>query len=131
MIFIDTSALYALADRADPRHQEAVRLFDALLSNSEQFVTHNYVLVEAMALVQHRLGVKPAVKLAESADGFEVVWVDRALHEEAVRQLERSSKRRVSLVDRVSFLVMRERKVEKAFAFDPDFAAEGFRLVGS
>jgi len=131
LIFVDTSALYALADRADPRHQEAVRLFDALLSNGEFLLTHNYVLVEAMALIQHRLGVKPAVKFADSADGFEVAWVDGALHDEAVRQLERSSKRRVSLVDHVSFLVMRERRVEKAFAFDPDFAAEGFHLVGS
>ena len=131
MIFADTSALYALADRGDPRHPEAVRLFDAMLSKGEILLTHNYVLVESIALVQHRLGVKPAVKLARSADGFEVAWVDRALHEEAVQQLERSPKRRVSLVDRVSFLVMRQRKVEKAFAFDPDFANEGFRLVGS
>ena len=49
----------------------------------------------------------------------------------AVRQIERSSKRGVTLVDRVSFLVMRERKVEKALAFDPDFVVAGFRLVGS
>ena len=131
MIFVDTSALYALADRADPRHQEAVHIFDGLLSNGEPLLTHNYVLLEAMALVQHRLGVQPAIKLAESSGGFEVAWIDRALHERAVRQLARSSKRRVSLVDHVSFLVMREGKVEKAFAFDPDFAAEGFRLVGS
>ena len=131
MIFVDTSALYALADRADPRHREAVSLLDALLSNGESLLTHNYVLLEAMALVQHRLGVGPALRLAESSDAFEVAWVDRALHDEAVRRLERSPKRRVSLVDHVSFLVMRERKAGKAFAFDPDFVAEGFLLVGS
>ena len=130
MIFVDTSALYALADRADPRHREAVSLLDSMLSRGEILLTHNYVLVEAVALAQHRLGVKTAVLLAESADGFEVVWIDRILHEKAVGLLERSSKRRVSLVDHMSFLIMRERKVEKAFAFDPDFEAEGFRLIG-
>jgi uncharacterized protein len=131
LTFVDTSALYALADRADPRHAEAVRLFDALLADGETLLIHNYILLEAMTLVQHRLGVRPAVQLAQSSVGFEIVWVERALHEEAVRQLGRSPRRRGSLVDRVSFLVMKQRKVSRAFAFDPDFAAEGFELVGS
>jgi predicted nucleic acid-binding protein len=131
LIFVDTSALYALADRADPRHREAVGLFEAMLSEGEILLTHNYVLVEAIALVQHQIGLAPAIKLAKSADGFEVMWVDRALHEDASQLLQRASQRRMSLVDHVSFLVMRERRVEQAFAFDPDFAAEGFRLVGS
>ena len=130
MIFVDTSALYALADRADNRHREALELFDAALDSGEVFLTHNYVLVEAMALLQHRLGTGSAVKLANSADEFEIAWVDPSLHRKAVRQLERSSLRRVSLVDQVSFLVMNERRVQKAFAFDPDFARAGFQLLG-
>ena len=63
-----------------------------------------------------RRTVQWAVGWTADADGFEVAWVDRALHEEAVQQLGRSP--RVSLVDRVSFHVMRQRKVEKAFAFE-------------
>ena len=77
------------------------------------------------------LGLTAALSLAKSSENFDTVWVDRALHREALDQRERSGKRRVSLVDQVSFLIMRERRVERAFAFDPDFAAEGFRLVGS
>jgi predicted nucleic acid-binding protein len=34
-------------------------------------------------------------------------------------------------VDAVSFLVMRERDIDLAFAFDPHFEEEGFTLVGS
>lgn len=102
-----------------------------MLSEGEIFLTHNYVLLEATALLQHRLGTAAAVKLANDATDFEIVWVDRALHEQAIRRLERASKRRVSLVDHVSFLVMKERGVERAFAFDPDFSEEGFNLVGS
>jgi predicted nucleic acid-binding protein len=129
LIFVDTSAIYALADRADARHKEALGLFDAILSEGQILLTHNYVLLEAMALLQHRLGTAACLKLARSAASFDVVWVDHALHENAVRRLERTAKRRVSLVDHVSFLVMRERSVERAFAFDTDFEAEGFRLV--
>ncbi len=101
---------------------------DRLLQSGERLLTHNYVLVESLALLQHRLGAAAAVKLAESASGFEIIWVDRRLHEEAARRLARAGKRRVSFVDHVSFLVMKSRGIEEALAFDPDFSSEGFRL---
>jgi predicted nucleic acid-binding protein len=129
VIFLDTSAIYALADRADARHGEAVAHLDRLLQAGERLVTHNYVLVESLALLQHRLGTSSAVKLSESASGFEIIWVDRQLHEEAARRLARAGKRRVSFVDHVSFLVMKSRGIEKALAFDPDFSSEGFSLL--
>ena len=46
--------------------------------------------------------------------------------------VERLAHRRgsaLSVVDQVSFLVMRARQVEEAFAFDRDFRLEGFRLL--
>ena len=101
---------------------------ETLLQSGETLLTHNYVLVESLALLQHRLGTAAAVKLSESVAGFEVVWVDRKLHEEAARRFARAGKRRVSFVDHVSFLVMKSRGVERALAFDPDFSKEGFRL---
>ena len=101
MIFLDTSAIYAWADAADPNHHTSVRRLQAILERGEELLTHNYVLVESLALLQSRLGV---------------------------RELERSKKRHVSLVDHVSFLVMKRRQLAVAFAFDPDFTAAGFRL---
>ena len=116
-------------DRQDPRHAEAREILQSLLAAGQVLLTHNYVLVESLALVQHRLGGAAAVKLARSASGFEVVWVDQALHGKAVRELERLASRRVSFVDEVSFLVMKARGIQTAFAFDPDFARRGFQLM--
>ncbi len=124
---MDTSALYALADRADPNHGEARRRFSAALRSAEALLTHNYVLVESIALIQNRIGVDAALELARTADNFEVEWVDTTLHHQAIRALARSPKRRISLVDQVSFLVMRDRDIEIAFAFDQDFVREGFQ----
>lgn len=128
MIFLDTSAIYALADRRDPNHELAKARFQALLDAGEETLTHNYVLVESMALIQHRLGLAAALKLARDADAFIIEWIDKTIHEEAVRRLARTRKRQVSLVDHVSFLIMRARGIETALAFDPDFADEGFQL---
>jgi uncharacterized protein len=129
VIFLDTSAIYALADRADLRHAEAVAGFEKLLGAGETFLTHNYVLVESLALLQNRLGTAAAIRFARDSAGFEIVWVGRPLHEEAARRLARAARRRVSFVDYVSFAVMRSRSIEAAFAFDPDFEEEGFRLA--
>ena len=128
MIFLDTSVIYALADQADPQHENAKGRMQAALESREEILTHNYVLVEAMALLQSRLGLEAALGLARDSRTFDIVWVDEATHEEAMRRLNRQGKRRVSLVDQVSFLVMRRRGVRIAMAFDRDFEEEGFRL---
>ena len=53
---------------------------------------------------------------------------DVALSADLFREWRKSAKRRVSLVDHMSFLMMKLRNVETAFAFDPDFKTHGFRL---
>jgi predicted nucleic acid-binding protein len=128
MIFLDTSAVYAWADSADPNHSVAVRRLQAILEAEEDLLTHNYVLIESMALLQARLGMTAAIKLAKDATAFSVEWVDEELHAQAVRELERSKKRRLSLVDHVSFLVMKRHRIAEAFTFDSDFSTAGFRL---
>lgn len=130
MIFVDTSAIYAWADTADANHRTAVRRLQVLLQRGDELLTHNYVLVEAMALLQARLGLAAAVKLADDAASFAVEWVDDDLHAAGVAELSRSKRRQVSLVDHISFLVMKRRNVATALAFDPDFETAGFQLVG-
>lgn len=128
MIFLDTSAIYAMADRNDPNHERATEGLQGILDAGEEILTHNYVLVESMALLQNRLGTQAAIHLARDARSFRIEWVDEATHKEAVRRLTREAKRRASFVDMVSFLVMRRRGARTALAFDPDFEREGFQL---
>jgi len=128
VIFLDTSALYALADRGDGNHRRAVGLFEAALGTGHTLLTHNYILVESMALLQHRLGLASALRLAEDAAAFEVEWISSVMHDKAVSWLRKSGRRQVSLVDAISFAVMQARGVVMAFAFDPHFTEQGFRL---
>ena len=128
MIFLDTSAIYAWVDKADPNHRAAVERLEALLNQEEELLTHNYILVESVALLQARLGHSTAAKFAKDSAIFLVEWVDKDLHASAIREWERSGNRRLSLVDHISFLVMKRRDVVTAFAFDSDFKTAGFRL---
>ncbi len=126
--FVDSSALYALLDRNDENHLRAAAEFERL--EHADLVTHNYVLVEASALAQRRFG-PPAVRtlLEDLASVLRVIWVDEDIHRVAVSVLLAASRRGISLVDCVSFEVMRRARIERAFAFDRDFALQGFRTV--
>lgn len=127
--FVDTSAWYALLDRADPQHEAAADRWRALLS-TEPLVTHNYVLFETTALVQRRLGITAVDTLVnELSAPASVVWVDADLHDRAVTALLAARRRQVSLVDWTSFELMRRRAITFAFAFDDDFQAQGFTVV--
>jgi uncharacterized protein len=126
VIFLDTSAIYAMADQADPNHVTACDKFDLALKSGETFFLHNYILVESAALLQSRLGLRAATHFLNDANSFQIEWVDLALHQEAKKELERIGKQRISFVDCMSFIVMRKRDVRKAFVFDPDFHNQGF-----
>ena len=128
MIFLDTSAIYALADEADTHHMAAHKKFEDLLKSRETFLLHTYILLESVALLQARLGLPLAILFLKDAKLFEIEWVDRGLHEEAAKELERIGKRGISLVDCTSFLVMRRKGVKKVLAFDPDFEDQGFTI---
>ncbi len=128
MIFLDTSAVYALADKADPHHVAACTEFDLALKSGETFLLHNYILVESVALLQTRLGVQSAILFLNDAKAFEVEWVDSILHQEAKEELERIGRQRINFVDCTSFVVMRRKGVQTALAFDPDFHHQGFLI---
>ena len=133
-IFVDTSALYAALDATDEHGQTATLIWARLLNDVEvgtiELLTHSSVIVESVALVQRRLGMAATrVFLDEFVRSMTVVWVDAELHARATTALLAANRRDVSLVDWTSFEVMRERTMDVAFAFDDDFARQGFTLL--
>ena len=132
MILVDTAAFYALLDRSDPAHPAAVVVLERLRAADAALVTHQYVLVETTALLQRRLGMAAVRRFTDDLLPLaEVVWIDAELHAQAREALLAANRRDISLVDRVSFVVMRRLGIGQAFTFDADFAAEGFDVVPS
>jgi predicted nucleic acid-binding protein len=128
-VFVDTSALYAALDRDDENHAAGADTFSSLLE-STRLITHSYVLVETTALVQRRLGIDGVRTLHDDVlPALELTYVEESLHRSAVAALLSAGARNVSLVDWASFELMRRLGVSRAFAFDDDFARQGFELV--
>jgi uncharacterized protein len=128
-LLVDTSALYALLDHDDPNHQSA-RAFWSSLRDDQLPVTHNYVLLETCALVHRRLGVEALQALVDEVlQPISTLFVDEELHRTAIATVLAARRREVSLVDRVSFEVMRRLGLSTAFAFDAHFDEFGFRAL--
>ena len=58
-----------------------------------------------------------------------IEWVDAATHKSGVSALLAASRRKLSLVDCVSFETMRNSGIKTVFAFDRHFAEQGFSCI--
>ncbi len=128
MIFLDTSVIYALADEEDPNHPLAKELFRRALEAGEDILVHSYILVESAALLQNRLGLDQALRFLRESEAFHIHWITAHDHRQGAALLKGRGRRGLSLVDCVSFVIMRRYGVKEALAFDPDFEREGFKL---
>jgi predicted nucleic acid-binding protein len=125
--FVDTSALLAFLDRDAVHHADVVAAMTPLLAGRTG-VTHNYVVLESEALVHRRHGARPARRLLQDVVPLlELAWVTPELHAAAVDAHLADLRRRASLVDHMSFIVMRERGIDEALALDRHFGEAGFK----
>ena len=126
--FVDTSAIFALANPSDGNHAAATTWLDAVGDRGE-LVTHDWILVEATALMHGRSGPSQGRLLAAwILDNIRVATVTPLLRAAAFDQYLREPAA-VSLVDATSFEFMRSIGCDTAFAFDRHFARPGIRLV--
>lgn len=132
-VFVDTGAWIALALTRDPLHARARETWDRLLGEGVRFHTSVSVVMETFTFLDRHasravaltwkasLEAVPRLKrLPCTVKDLERAWV----------YMERPDLRKLSAVDAVSFVLMKERRIRTAFAFDSHFAAAGFRMVG-
>ena len=128
-MLLDTSGLLCCFDADEARHEDAVRSYE----EAPLRLTHNHVLAEFVALAQAR-HLPREDSLAFAADvlvdpEIEVVWVDSALHNEAMRLLQSQLDKTYSLCDAVSFLLMQQRGILNALTTDHHFEQAGFHSL--
>lgn len=130
MVLVDTSALIALLNRKDRYHDDATLVWRRLVLQDEPVICTNYVVVEAIALVQRRLGLAAVRRLLQDLiPWLSIEWVQPEIHEVAISALLAANRRGLSIVDCVSFEVARRKRVSAIFAYDRDFVEHGFTPI--
>ena len=126
-IFIDTSGFIAVLDKGDACHARAAKTWVEILTSEETLVTTDYALVETCALVQNRFGMR-AIKVFQEdiVPVLRIEWIDKAVHHAAMQVMLAAQRKKLSLVDCVSFETMRLLGLTTAFTLDKHFKEQGF-----
>jgi uncharacterized protein len=129
-IFIDTSAFIAILNADDSNHKKAKHSWIEVVSQDSILVCSNYILLETYALLQHRIGIEAVRVFHENIlPVLAIEWVTEEHHEEGIKALLIANERNLSLVDCISFNMMRRLGIKTAFAFDKHFKSQGFRCI--
>jgi len=129
-IFVDTSALYALLVSTDQGHVAVSRAFQTALKSGQAFLSTSYIQIETVALLQGRIGLDAVRDLQQKIlPVINMEWITESVHRRAVARLFNESRRGLSLVDCVSFEVMKERGLTHALTLDRHFEQCGFVML--
>ncbi len=133
LVFVDTGAWIALALTRDPLHARAVATWNhtlgggARLHTSVAIVLETFTFLERNATRQVALAWKDSLKTVPQLKTLPATAADL---ERAWPYFDRSDLHKLSAVDALSFVLMEQRRIRVAFAFDSHFAVAGFRMVG-
>lgn len=131
MIFIDTGAFLARYLTRDQHHREAKKSWKALARRSWKCYTSNFVLDETFTLLGRRSSYSFAVARARALYGSATLVILRPSRDDELRAIasfEKFSDQEVSFTDCVSFSLMKQKGIQRAFAFDRHFEDVGFEL---
>lgn len=132
-MFIDTGAWIALALTRDPLHARAASTWSDLVSAGAKLRTSGPVVIETFTFLDRNATRQVALtwKASLSTVGKLRLLPSTARDlERAWKYFEKPNLHKLSAVDAVSFVLMADRRIRMAFAFDGHFAEAGFQLIG-
>jgi predicted nucleic acid-binding protein len=131
VIFIDTGPLLARYLARDKNHRAAAEAWLRLSASRHRLFTSSFVVGELATLLTRWAGYEFAAERAArilASPRITVLQPDEEDQLEAVSLLERFAKMQPSYTDCISFAVMRNHMLRRAFTFDERFQAAGFEV---
>lgn len=118
MIFVDTSAFYAVLSQQDSNNPRATGFWQKIMNEDIPLLCNNYVVSETLALLQNRIGIVASQDFHETIMPFlEIEWMTEEKHNFAMNLFLAANRRHLSLVDVSAFATMRRRGVNQVFTF--------------
>ncbi len=130
MIFLDTGAFIARYVARDQHHVESLRLWHKLETEQIACWTSNHVIDEVLTLLGRIAGNKFSAARAESiySSGFlTILRPEQDIEIQALQLFYKYADQQVSFTDCISFALMKQRNIKRAFTFDHHFELAGFK----
>jgi len=130
-LFVDTSAWLALDDENDQYHEKAVAKSSEIKRLRIELITSEYIIDESITLIRYRVSHKAAIIFGDSLLSSRIVKILNVTNEDRLKAWEMFKKyedKDLSFTDCTSFILMRNLRLQKAFAFDDHFKQIGFEI---
>lgn len=132
MVFIDTSAWFAGIARNDQYNEQAIKYRHQLLKGTPSYVTSNLVIHETTMLLERKVSKKEAVRFLKTIlkdSAVEIIHADESMEMEGYQLYQKYKDQDFSIVDCISFVIMRRYSLTRCFTFDHHFSMMGFDIV--
>jgi len=132
MIFVDTGAWVAIADKNDQHAKRASQQYTNLILKKGNLVTSDLILVETYNLLSQTIGAKATIlfgNILNSIHFLKIESITKIDWDRAWKILEKYDDKRFSFTDCTSFALMERLKVRTAFSFDVHFIQYGFTKI--
>lgn len=127
--FLDTGAIFALADADDRKHGEVRAIY---FHQERRFILHDLILIEACSLLTKRLNKQAALRMVDAVCStlrVEKAPLTPALIAAGWERCRRFADKDWDWIDCISFELMERRGLREALSLDRHFAQAGFELL--
>lgn len=132
-IFADTAAFIAMLNKRDQYHTQATKKLKGILQKpSITLLTTTHVFAETVTRIQRKISVDKAIQagsLIRKEKRIEIITPHWEAIELAWEIYEKYQDQKFSFVDCISFAVMQQLNIKKAFTFDKHFSIMGFNIL--
>lgn len=131
-VFLDTAYAIALAAPTDDFHQQALALADYLEENRIGLVTTRGILLEignALAKLRYRAAAVALLDALENDVSVEIVSLSDELYGQALQLYRERPDKEWGLIDCLSCIVMRNKRIDQALTTDEHFRQMGFQVL--
>jgi len=128
-VFLDTGYLLALELANDINHRAALQHWQRVTQALPPLITTSYIFDETVTFFNSRGFHSKAVQVGNNllrSPSVELIHVDKTIFHEGWSYFRQHQDKEYSLTDCISFVVMRQRGITTAYAFDHHFAQAGF-----
>ena len=132
LVFADTAAFLALANRRDALHQQAKEVRDLIVREGRTVLTTDWVLAEFLNAMQRPPARSLAIRMVEQLRQSRRTEILPASAEDWQKGYDLYQSRldkAWSLVDCISMRICQERSVQEVFTSDRNFEQAGYVLL--
>ena len=133
-VLVDTGVWYAVADRSDRHHREAIDHYRQIFKDFYQVIVTNLIIAESYNIIRRTLGYRAGSNFLNNLTAsprVKMVFSNRETEERAGEILRRYQDQDFSYTDAVSFAIMEKMDIRHACTFDRHFIVAGFEAIPS